>query len=163
MSKYVEIDDSEVIRLFSNLTGKEMQRARTKAVKSAANILVNATRKSLRRITKEYNKPNRWNGKTLQSGIQRSDKTEDKETVKVHIMGDFRLKFFELGTEQRHNKCKAEVKRRSSRRTLDKPRNTGVMKAKYFFRDAKNQSEKKCFDEMERLLNISIQKIAKKK
>lgn len=156
MSKYVEIDDSEVIRLFSNLTGKEMQRARTNAVKSAATILVNATKKNLRRITKEYNKPNRWNGKTLQNGIQRSTKTEDKETVKVHIMGDFRLKFFEKGTKQRYNKSLGDT-------TLKKRRYTGAMKAKYFFRDAKNQSEKKCFDEMERLLNISIQKIAKKK
>ncbi|MBD5252316.1 MAG: hypothetical protein HDS49_04715 [Bacteroides sp.] len=44
--------------------------------------------------------PNRWNGKTMESGVRlKADK--DYCEVSVSILGDFRLKFFEKGTAQR--------------------------------------------------------------
>lgn len=47
--------------------------------------------------------PNRWNGKTMESGIKyKADK--DYCEVSVSIMGDFRLKFFEKGTKIRQTR-----------------------------------------------------------
>lgn len=55
------------------------------------------------RIVKNPNARNRWNGKTFSSGIKSKVNKEATEG-KVHIMGDFRLKFFEMGTKTRYKK-----------------------------------------------------------
>lgn len=82
----------ELIKKFTELTGREQTKAKNTALKKGSDILVKAARQSLRTVTKGYNRPNWWNGKTLESGIKYS-RQKDSDTAKVHIMGDFRLKF----------------------------------------------------------------------
>lgn len=79
--------------------------------------------------------PNRWNGKTMESGIRlKADK--DYCEVAVNVMGDFRLKFFERGTKQRQTKKKA---------------NRGSIRALYFFQSARQKA-----DEVTGIINNSI-------
>lgn len=97
----------ELIKKFTELTGREQTKAKNTALKKGSDILVKAARQSLRTVTKGYNRPNWWNGKTLESGIKYSKPSKDSDTAKVHILADFRLKFWELGTQLRRTKAGA--------------------------------------------------------
>ena len=83
----------ELVKKFTELTGREQTKAKNTALKKGSDILVKAARQSLRTVTKGYNSPNWWNGRTLESGIKYSKPSRDSDTAKVHIMADFRLKF----------------------------------------------------------------------
>ena len=89
-------------------------------------------------IGRAINHRNRWNGKTLGSGIKSNANREGTE-AKVHIMGDFRLKFFEKGTAIRH------LRRNSA--------NRGRISASYFFRTAKQNKEREIFSTLDNLLS----------
>ena len=63
----------------------------------------------------------------------------------VHILGDFRLKFFELGT-----------KVRKKRKTGD---STGRIEASYFFRKARQAKESEISNSMNDIIEQSIKRI----
>lgn len=137
----------ELVKRFSELTGREQTKAKNTALKKASDILVKAARQSLRTVTKGYNHPNYWNGKTLESGIKYS-RQKDSDTAKVHIMADFRLKFWELGTQLRRTKAGAS---------------RGVHKRHSFFQPAIQSKMSEVEDSMGRLFSESIDKIWNKK
>ena len=142
----IEVDAKDVLNLFSELNSRQQKQAHRNALRRSANILVKETKKQLKsHLGKVVNHRNRWNGKTLQSGIK--SKADNKE-AKVHIMGDFRLKFFELGTKQR------KLKKNGA--------NRGKIKALYFFRTAQQNKEQEVFSTMDKLLSESIQKVYNK-
>lgn len=99
----IKVDTSGVDKIFNTLTGKEQKKAIRTATRGAAQKLTKATKLQFRAIAgKAASSRNWWNGKTLQSGIKYvSDK---KVSYKVHIMGDFRLKFWEMGTKGRYTR-----------------------------------------------------------
>jgi len=77
-------------------------------------------------------------------------KVDKKATeAKVHIMGDFRLKFFELGT--------------TTRQLRKNGANRGRMKAAHFFKTAKDKTERIIFDNINQMVEESITRIANKK
>ena len=96
----ISVDPEKVLLMFSELDSKRQKKAHRNALRKGTNILVREARKSLKTAVKKPNSKNWWNGKTLQSGIKSSINKEVTEG-KVHIMGDFRLKLFELGTKLR--------------------------------------------------------------
>jgi hypothetical protein len=147
----VEIDINKVLSMFSELTSKERKKTFKLSLRKSANILRKQVVTNLKSIVKDVNTKNRWNQKTLQSGVRLSVE-RDAQSVKVHILGDFRLKFFELGTKDRYNKKKKKVK-------LKKERYTGSNKAKYFFKDAKTQTEQQVFSSLEQSFTDIIKKI----
>ena len=63
-------------------------------------------------------------------------------------MGDFRLKFFETGT---------------NKRTTSKGYNRGSIKGSGFFKTAKQNKEQEIFSSMNKLVAESIQKVASKR
>ena len=163
-----EFDADSVLDSFKELTGKEMERARLNAVRNAAQILVKATRQRFRAVTPKYSSKNWWNGKSLISGISIGKPNKKEESIKVHIMGDFRLKFWELGTKERTTKkdyIKGEpTQRGTARKKASRAgRKTGSIKQMQFFEPAQQESEKRVFDEMENLIAKNITKIANKK
>jgi len=137
----------ELVKKFTELTGREQIRAKNTTLKKASDILVKAARQSLRTVTKGYNRPNWWNGKTLESGIKYS-RQKDSDVAKVHILGDFRLKFFELGTQLRRTKAGAS---------------RGVHKRHSFFQPTVQAKMSEVEDSMGRLFSESIDKIWNKK
>lgn len=138
----------KLVKKFTELTGREQTKAKNTALRKGSDILVKAARQSLRTVTKGYNHPNYWNGKTLESGIKYSKPSKDSDTAKVHILGDFRLKFFELGTQLRRTKAGAS---------------RGVHKRHSFFQPAIQSKMSEVEDSMGRLFSESIDKIWNKK
>lgn len=121
----VQVDDTSVQNLFSALDAESSKQILFKALKEGGQKLTSQTKRSLRaKLGAGSTTPNRWNGKTMESGIrQKADK--DYCEVSVSILGDFRLKFFEKGTAQRR------LRRGGA--------NRGSIRPLYFFREARLQ------------------------
>lgn len=138
----VTVDDSKVQNLFRALDSDSRKRILFAALKEGGNKLAENTKIQLRsKLGSGATSPNRWNGKTMESGIKvKADK--DYCEVDVSVMGDFRLKFFEKGTVIRQTKKKA---------------NRGRIRALYFFQAARNRS-----DEITGIINNSISESLKR-
>lgn len=161
----LEIDIKQVTSMFAELTGRQQRQVYRSALRKGASILSNESKKLLRRsIGKAANHKNWWNGKTLVSGIK-ANADRNGEQAKVHIMGDFRLKFFEMGTRARrttgHNN--ASVRGKTPIRRQKVAANRGSIIAYHFFRTAKANKEKEIFSNMDNFISQSIQRIANKK
>lgn len=139
----VTVDDSKVQNLFRALDSDSRKRILFTALKAGGNKLAENTKIQLRsKLGAGATSPNRWNGKTMESGIRiKADK--DYCEVDVNVMGDFRLKFFEKGTKLRQTK-KTKA-------------NRGSIRALYFFQAARNKS-----DEVTGIINSSISESLKR-
>ena len=147
--------DKELIAILKKMSYKDMQRIYKKALTDTVRPLVNETKKMLRRSNiKHVNKPYIGkNGKTYKSMIQgiKSSvdvRNEDDNYAKVHIMGEFRLKWFEKGT--------------AIRRTYKKG-SRGRINARRFFRDAVDRVGESCRSSLEENIKKSIQKVWERK
>lgn len=159
MSEF-QIDDRQILDLFKDLSPKKQKAAHRNALKKSARILVNRAKKNLQDETgkaksKNTNIKNRWHFKKSKSGKITFQSLQDgikmkvdsnAESAKVHIMGDFRLKWFELGTKERYTK---------------KKRYRGSMKATYFFKKAKESTETEIQNTLQENLRQSILRAAK--
>ena len=97
-----EVDSKQVINLFSELTSRQQKQSYKTALRRAAGILTKETRKQLKKVIgKAISHRNKWNNKTLGSGIRVKVNKEGTD-AKVHLMGDFRLKFFETEIGRAH-------------------------------------------------------------
>ena len=132
----VSVDDSAVRNLFQALDEESRKRILFTALKAGGEKLLSETKMQLRsKLGSGATSPNRWNGKTMESGIRlKADK--DYCEVDVNVMGDFRLKFFEKGTKLRQTKKKA---------------NRGSIKGLYFFMAARSKA-----DEITTIINSSL-------
>ena len=121
----VQVDDTSVQNLFNSLDADSAKQILFTALKKGGQKLTSQTKRSLRaKLGAGSTSPNRWNGKTMESGIRlKADK--DYCEVSVSILGDFRLKFFEKGTAQRR------LRRGGA--------NRGSIRPLYFFKDARQQ------------------------
>ena len=140
------VDARQVLQMFAALDSKRQKKAHRTALRKATGILVRETRKNFRKVVKNPNARNRWNGKTVSSGIKSKVNKEATEG-KVHIMGDFRLKFFEMGTKTRYKK-----------RTKGRP-STGSIKASYFFKKAREAKESEISNSMNDIITKSILRV----
>lgn len=134
----------ELTEKFAALTGKEQKKAKNSALKKSAQVIVKAAKSNLRQVTKKAKSPNYWNGKSLESGIKVSKIRDNTDELKVHIFGDFRLKFFQSGTVIRKNKIGA---------------NRGAMKRTNFFTNAVDANLSKAEDIIDTTFSETIQKI----
>lgn len=97
----IEVDARQVTSMFADLTSRQQRQVYRSALRKGAGILVGETKRQLRQtLGRAASSRNWWNGKTLISGIK-ANADRNGEEAKVHIMGDFRLKFFEMGTRVR--------------------------------------------------------------
>lgn len=138
----VAVDDSKVQNLFRALEQDNRKRILFEALKKGASKLADSTKVQLKRkLGAGASTPNRWNGRTMESGIKiKADKNYCE--VAVNIMGDFRLKFFEKGTRIRQTKKNA---------------NRGAIKALNFFQSARSDEE-----EVTSIINSSISESLKR-
>ena len=132
----VSVDDSAVRNLNQAIDEESRKRILFTALKAGGEKLLSETKVQLRsKLGSGATSPNRWNGKTMESGIRlRADK--DYCDVAVNVMGDVRLKFFEKGTKLRQTKKKA---------------NRGSIKGLYFFQAARSKA-----DEITTIINSSL-------
>lgn len=148
------IDTSKVLAMFEEFNSKERKQTLRNALRKAATILRKSTINNLKNVVKNVYAKNSWNGKTLSSGLRLKVNKENTE-AKVHLLGDFRLKFFELGTIIR------TVKKRNGKK-LNKEANRGSIIASHFFATAKQQSENEVFSTLDNIISDSVNKINNK-
>lgn len=147
--------DRELLAILKKMSYKDMQRAYKKALTDSVRPLVNETKKMLRRAgIKNVNKPyigkNGKHYKSMLQGVKSSIdvRKADDNYAKVHIMGEFRLKWFEKGTSLRRT-----VKRGSR----------GRIYPKRFFRTAVENKGEDCRESLEENIKKSIQKVWERK
>lgn len=131
-----EIDDSQVNELFAALDVEDRKNILTDALKEGGKVLLNRTKSNLRATP--------INSGNLTKGIKmKTDKAYGE--VIVHIMGDYRLKFFEKGTKLRKTK-KGAIR--------------GLIKPYYFFKNARD-SESEITDAVHNSITNALNKINK--
>lgn len=147
----IKVDDRQVIEALSRLSFKKMNKAYKMAMKKSLDPILKQTKQNLRtsgikNVNKPYIGKNGKKYRSMISGIRSSvyiGNTEDS-FGKVHLMGEFRLKFFEMGT--------------STRRTR-KGYNRGSISPKWYFRSAVNQKGKEATDTLDENIRESIIKV----
>ena len=148
--------DRELRAILKKMDYKEMQSVYKKSLTESVKPLVNETKKQLRRSgIKNVNRPyiSRKTGKSYKSMIQgvRSSidvRNADDNYAKVHIMGEFRLKWFEKGTDLRRTYSKG---------------NRGRIRPRRFFRNAVEMKGEECRKSLEQNIKKSIQKVWERK
>lgn len=172
----VSVDSTDVVEMFERLTGKERKNVYCLELKKAAIILVNETTARFKsKVRKNKNKEyvlRRKSGRVVLKNrrIAAVKINRKKYEAKVHIMEDYKTKWFEMGTRSRRTKGHRNVGYyrlkpggRKYALRIGKPGNRGQIQPGYFFRDAQRAKEREIFDSIETNLSKAILKMANKK
>lgn len=151
----IRVDDREVIKALANLSFKSMNKAYRQGMKKSLDPIVKQTKANLRasgikHVNKPYIGKNGKKYKSMMQGIRTSIYMGDTEDSygKIHLLGEFRLKFFEMGTNERHTR---------------KGWKRGSITPKWFFRNAVNQKGQQAVDNLDENIRESIMKAWNKK
>ena len=151
----VRVDDREVIKALANLSFKQMNSAYKKGMKKSLDPILKQTKQNLRssgikHVSRPYIGKNGKKYKSMMQGIKTSIYMGDTEDSygKIHLLGEWRLKFFEMGTRERYTR---------------KGWNRGSIAPKWFFRNAVNQKGKEAVDNLDKNIAESIMKAFNKK
>lgn len=148
ISGSVTVDDKEIIKALSNLSFKQMNKAYRNGMKKSLDPILKQTKQNLRNSgIRNVNKPYIGkNGKkyiSMLQGVKTSVYIGDTEDSygKVHIMKEFRLKWFEKGTQLRKTR---------------KGYNRGSIKPKWFFATAVRQKQNEAINNLDENIRNSI-------
>ena len=148
ISGSITVDDKEIIKALSNLSFKQMNKAYRNGMKKSLDPILKQTKQNLRNSgIRNVNKPYIGkNGKkyiSMLQGVKTSVYIGDTEDSygKVHIMKEFRLKFFEKGTQLRKTR---------------KGYNRGSIKPKWFFATAVRQKQNEAVNNLDENIRNSI-------
>lgn len=144
-NKLVDIDTAAADAILNKLSGTEAHSIIWDGVKAGANTLKYGAQDRFRRVTPAATHRGE-NGKPLYEGVQSKYYPDYLEAI-VHVFGDYKLRWFELGTEDRYTgkrnvgggKRRKIYKRRSERKNV--VRYTGRMTAKHFFAPDEHTNE----------------------
>ena len=144
----VKVDDREVIKALSKLSFKQMNKAYREGMKKALDPILKQTKINLRNsgirnVSKPYTGKNGRKYLSMIQGVKTSVYIGDTEDSygKVHIMKEFRLKWFEKGTSIRKTR---------------KGYNRGSIKPKWFFANAVSQMSKQAAESLDENIRNSI-------
>lgn len=144
----VKVDDREVIKALSRLSFKQMNKAYKEGMKKALDPILKQTKINLRNsgirnVSKPYTGKNGKKYPSMIQGVKTSVYIGDTEDSygKVHIMKEFRLKWFEKGTQLRKT---------------SKGWNRGSIKPKWFFANAVRQMSKQAAESLDENIRNSI-------
>jgi hypothetical protein len=161
------INDKNVLEMLMNFSPKMLKQLSRRSLKKALGILARATRSELKRTVNGTMVKHTWNnGKSssMNNGV-RVHVWKDADKASVHIMGDFRLKFFELGTRERHIKKPKSINIPSQGqfiRIAHDNTNRGMIEARHFFKTARAKKEKEVTDAMDKIVAGQVVKINNK-
>lgn len=148
MDTGIKVDDKDVIQALARLSWKQMNKAYREGMKKSLDPILKQTRTNLRATgIKNVNRPYVGkNGKryvSMLQGVKTSvyiGNTEDS-FGKVHIMKEFRLKWFEKGTQLRKTR---------------KGWNRGSIRPYWFFRSAVDSKSRESMDSLDKNIRDSI-------
>lgn len=145
-----DIDTKQFKIILDRLTPKEYKTAFRKSIREALNILRKKAIANLKGVTTKIDKKDQYNN-TLRKGIKLKVYPEELEGI-VHIMGNFKLKWFQNGTVDRYAK-------RYKGKPMKRKRFTGKIDASKFFTNAKSQTESAVFNKLNERIQQNIIKI----
>lgn len=149
METGIKVDDKQVINALANLSFKQMNKAYREGMKKSLDPILKQTKANLRAsgikgVSKAYiSKKNGRKYPSMIQGVKTSvyiGNTEDSYG-KVHIMKEFRLKWFEKGTQLRKT---------------SKGWNRGSIQPKWFFRNAVTQKQNEVVSTLDENIRNSI-------
>lgn len=147
----IKVDDKQVIKALASLSFKQMNKAYREGMKKSLDPILKQTKSNLRTsgikgVSKPYiSKKNSRKYPSMLQGVKTSvyiGNTEDSYG-KVHIMREFRLKWFEKGTQLRKT---------------SKGWNRGSISPKWFFRNAVTQRQNEAMKTLDENIRNSILK-----
>jgi hypothetical protein len=174
-SPYVGFDSHQFDAMVRGLTGSEMKKVFIGALRASGNILKKETDKQFKSkiaIGDTRVKRKNKNGKEITKWRRLATVKIDKRTpeAKVHIMSDFRAKFFELGTNIRRTKghkitgyYRLRPGGRRYRSRSGKGGNRGRIIAGHFFLKAQQKTERMIFDNTEVVITKYVMKVIKRR
>ena len=144
----IRVDDTQVIKALTRLSFKQMNKAYKEGMKKALDPILKQTKANLRKsgiknVNKSYIGKNGKRYKSMMQGVKSSvyiGNTEDS-FGKVHIMKEFRLKWFEMGTSIRQTR---------------KGYNRGSIHPRWFFRTAVDQKSEEAAKSLDENIRNSI-------
>lgn len=145
----LEFNVDSVLKMFAGMSTKNQKKVHRDALKMSCSVLQKQTQANVRKLFGSHANSKRRTGKTLPSGVKISV-DRDAKSAKVHILGDFRLQWFELGTPVRTTK-KGKNKM-----------NRGYIQAHYFFKAARQQAGKEASTAVHDLIAKAILKNSKR-
>ena len=147
--------DKELLAALDRLSSKGLSQTIKTTLNRVSGLLQAEAKKNLRSVTNRYNVSGSTTSKgtrkkPLQQGITKKV-WKSNEGATVTILGDYRLKFFEIGTSERKTKGKLNSRYR-------KPKATGKMTATHFFGKAISNQQKTASDDINKTLTKEINK-----
>ena len=168
----VEVDLKQAVGMLMELKGKDFEKVYRSAVRSGANVLKRETDKlyaTRTKLSQREIKPTKKGKKPIKPG--QAKVTFDRYTgiVKVHILKDYMMKWFEMGTKTRVVKRARTtlVKNRKGKsfilRHKPKSRFVGYIRPTNLFKEANQRVEKEVYQAIGRRIMKVIKKINNKK
>ncbi|MCR8874888.1 hypothetical protein [Phocaeicola barnesiae] len=149
----VQITENEILKMFQDFNANMRKKTFRTVLRQSSNILRKQAILNLKHYVSNIDRKDKW-GNTLRKGIV-TKIAKNLKSATVHILANFKLKFFEMGTNVRYNKRIHTIK-------LKKRRYTGSINATHFFTTAKKQTETTVFNSIRTNLEATIRKINEK-
>ena len=164
----IYVDASRCYALFKALNTKNQRKVSRAALRGASNKIKAQAVKNLQGVighsVRKTSTYTRANGKTVKHSLARGIKVvvKNPEFSKVHVMGDYRLKWFEMNTQPRTTKG---VRRKGKKIPLRRASNRGRAfrddnKARWFDKAVRSRENEAARD-IENELKKHIQKTAR--
>lgn len=160
----VDIDDRQLMAIFEGLDEKNQKKALIGGLRKASGILVKRTKQLIKEKINISGKTESKKGwKNPSTGVK--TKALKNLSMGVHILGEFRLRFFELGTKGRHGNTKNGKKKKNLKENTSKRKRQlkgkgaywrGSIKALHFFKKAKSDTERQIFSTLTDCVKDSI-------
>lgn len=143
--------------MFKDLYPSRQKAVYRTALRKASDVLIKNTRENLKYVVNGsiYKKKGKEKY-SMAGGIRRSGTDRDATFISVHIMGNYRLKWFEIGTKKRY------TLNRNGKKKYKAGAYRGQMTGKYFFRNAIESSGEQVYEIFDMELTKAIIKIASK-
>ena len=165
----IQVDASRCYALFRRLSTKSQRKVSKAALRGAANKIKKEAEKNLQQVighsVRKTTTYTRRNGKTVKQSLARGIKVvaRNSETAKVHIMGDYRLKWLEKNTQPRSTKGRrGKGKKIPLRRPANRGRAVKAESRLRWFAKAVNAKEQEAARDIEEALVKHIQRQAKR-
>lgn len=158
------IEGNDVLRWLDKMADESYQRrVLYKAIMDGARVLQKNTKTAfIRKVGDAASHYSKEVGGPFYDGVRiKGDRAY--LGARVHIMKDYRMKWFEKGTNERYTGYKIRDGKYERRyNATDSKHSTGRMDALYFFREAREMSEGQIEEAIMKSINNAYQKIQKK-
>lgn len=167
MSAGLEYDFKDAEAMLKALNPKAMEKGKMNVLKRGARILKKTV--DAKYLFVKYRKPKKSKPEKLpmsKRGASVISVDETNQTVKVHIMGDYMMKWIELGTEMRYTSGNRFYQKMRKGKVVGyerrKIKKTGQISGRYLFRQAQNLTERRIFSDMKKNMEKEIIRQANK-